>query len=239
MILDLLKERFAIVAQQGNSAGYPANSPRALISAVPYADILMADVTLAKGDVLLCSHERKHALMSVEEAEDHDIVPLPILVEWAKETDKQLLLNPRTKDKFTLQSISQVAKKLRAEDIIAVVAHTLEYTRNVHAFNDKLGIVGALRGPDLYARFYSLGGHVGTLRDTETTPQNVRLVEAAKGRHRHPFLVLAPDAGIQNVYNACNGMTGASGIIMRDPETGREALQRRASTPACAGFSPD
>ncbi len=228
MILDLLKDRFAIVAQQGYSVGYAANSPRALMSAVPFADIIMADVTLSKDDVLMCSDKRAVNKMTADDAVDHDVVPLDYLVDWAKQTDKQLLLNPRTADKFTMQAISRVARSLAAEDMISVVARTLAFTQNTHAFNDKLGIVGILKAPQLYTRFYDLGGHVGSLAYNETASMNVRLAEAAIGRHRHPFLVQAPEGGIQDVYNACNGLTGASGIIMRNPELGREAMERRA-----------
>src|SRR5690606_8286633 len=117
---------------------------------------------------------------------------------------------------------------------------SLAYTADARALNDRIGIVGALRQPEHYARFSALGAHVATLGRTQTTPRNVRLAEAAQGRHRHPFLVMAPEAGIRDVFNACNGLVGARGIIMNDPETGREALRRRsAPLPACAGFCPD
>lgn len=240
MILDLLKNRFAIVAHQGNSAAYAPNSPRALISAVPFADILMADITLSNDAVPMCSDRAPISTMTAEEAEDKDVVPLEVLVEWAQASDKHLILNPRTNNTLTLLKISDVARAMAAEDNISVVARTLAYTGYARAFNDKLGIVGMLKSPDLYARFYEKGGHVATLAQDEATPLNIRKAEAAAGARRHPFLILSPEAQIRDVYKACNGQTGAAGIVMKNPEAGHEALTSKASRgPAFRGFYPD
>ncbi len=240
MILDILKDRFAIVAWRGNSAAYPGNSPRALMSAVPDSDIILTDVTACKNGVLFCTKSEAISNLPFEVVDDMDIVSLRQMINWAKETDKHLLLNPRTMKRELLQRIAGDARYFGAEDRISVVARSLAATKYVQSINDKIGIVGVLDKPTQYASFYKSGGHVATLARNSTTPENVRLAECAEGRHRHPFLVLAPNAGIQDVFNAYNGLVGAGGIIMANPEMGREALERRsARPPVCAGFSPD
>lgn len=240
MILDILKDRFAIVAWRGHSAAYPANSPRALMLAVPDSDIILTDVTACNNGVLFCSRNPRIGGMSFDEVDDMDVVPLRLMMNWAQETDRHLLLNASPMNRALLQRISGDARYFGAEDRVSVVIRSLGATRYVRALNDKVGIVGMLDKPEQYADFYKAGGHVATLAHHQTTPRNVRLAEAAEGRHRHPFLVLAPKAGIQDVFNACNGLVGAKGIIMANPEIGREALRRRsAPSPVCAAFCPD
>ena len=240
MILDILKDRFAIVAWRGNSAGYPANSPRALMSAVPDSDIILTDVTNCRNGALFCSRDDRISKMFFDEVDDMDVVPLRMMMNWAKETDRHLLLNAVPMKRDLLQRIVGDARYFGAEDRVSVVTRTVGATKYVRGLNDKVGIVGMLDKPEQYADFYKAGGHVATLAHNETTPKNVRLAEVAEGRHRHPFLVLAPKAGMRDVFNACNGLVGASGIIMADPETGREALRLRgAPAPVCAAFSPD
>ncbi len=240
MILDILKDRFAIVAWRGNSAGYPANSPRALMSAVPDSDIILTDVTACQNGVLFCSRDARIGKMSFDEVDDMDIVPLRVMMNWARDTDRHLLLNAAPMNRSQLQRLVGDARYFGMEDRVSVVTRTVGATKYVRGLNDKIGIVGMLDKPEQYADFYKAGGHVATLAHNETTPMNVRLAEAAEGRHRHPFLVLAPKAGIQDVFNAYNGLVGARGIVMADPEIGREALNRRtAPAPVCAAFSPD
>lgn len=240
MILDILKDRFAIVAWRGNSAAYPANSPRALMMAFPDSDIILTDVTACKNGVLFCSRNERVGKMSFDEADDRDIVPLRQMMNWAQEIDRHLLLNASPMNRSLLQRIVGDARFFGVEDRVSVVTRSLGATKYVRSLNDKIGIVGMLDKPEQYADFYKAGGHVATLAQNETTPQNVRLAEAAEGRHRHPFFVLAPKAGIQDVFNACNGLVGAKGIIMANSEIGREALRRRgAPAPVCAAFSPD
>ena len=240
MILNDLKDRFVIVARQGNSVDYAPNSMRALASAFPDADMIHATVTTLNNGVLVCSHESKANKLSLDEADDIGMVRLLDLMNWAKEHDKGLLLDPQSTDVALTQRIAGDARFFHMEDRVAVAARSLQHTKDIHDLNGNLGIVGVLRRPQQYEQFYKLGGHVATLRELETTPGNVRLAEAAEGRNRHPFWVLADEATVQGIFNACNGLTGAKGMIMRNPETGREALrQKGAKLPACAGFAPD
>lgn len=240
MILDILKDRFAIVAWRGNSAAYPANSPRALLLAVPDSDIILTDVTPCNNGALFCSRNERVGAMSFDEAEDMDFVPLRQMMNWAQETDKHLLLSASPMKRSLLQRIVGDARFFGTEDRVSVIVRSVGAAKFLNSLHDKIGIVGMLDEPEQYAAFYKAGGHVATLAHNETTPMNVRLAEAAEGRHRHPFLVFSPKAGIQDVFNACNGLVGARGIIMANPEVGQEALRRRrAPSPACAGFTPD
>lgn len=240
MILDQLKDRFVIVARQGNSAEYEPNSARALASAFPDADIIHTDITACNNGVLFCTKDTSVGVMTREEAEDQGYISLRELMNWAKKANKDLLLEPRTNSAALVQRISGDARFFGMEDRISIVARSLRQTSIIRTQNDKIGIVGFLRKPEQYAEFYRLGGNVATLKNLTTTPLNVRLAEAAEGRHRHPFLVLAGKVDAYDVNTACNGLVGAKGIIMRNPDIGRAAMERRAApTPACAGCAPD
>lgn len=240
MILDLLKDRFAIVARHGNSAAYPANSARALMMAASDSDIILTDVTACKNGVLFCSDKNAVSKMSSDEADGMDIVSLREMIGWAKETDGHLLLNAKPMKREMLQRIASDVHDLGVEERVSVVTRSLGLTKYVHSLNDRIGIVGILNKPEQYAAFYKAGGHVATLASHETTPKNVRQAEAAEGRQRHPFLVLAPKAVMQDVFNACGALVGARGIIMDNPGLGRESLRRReAFTPGYSGFCPD
>lgn len=209
MILDILKDCFAIVAWRGNSAAYPANSPRALMMAVPDSDIILTDVTACENGVLFCSNNARIGKMSFDQVEDMDVVPLRMMMNWAKETDKHLLLNASPKRRGLLQRIVGDSRFFGVEDRVSMVTRSLTFTKYARSLSDKVGIVGILDVPRQYAAFYKAGGNVGVLAHNETSPKNVRLV-------------------------------GASGIIMANPEIGREALRRRgAKAPACVSFCPD
>lgn len=247
MVLDGLKDRFVIVARQGNSVQSTARSAEFFAQAIQAgADFIQTDVQMAKNGVLVCTSqdtvngEKLVGAMDVEDLKKAGVVPLYELIAQVKNTQTHLLLNPKSAGPKLAERIAGDARFFGMEDRIAVVARSIKHTKDIRAQSDKLAIVGVLDNPEHYAAFYKAGGNVATLGKLETTPGNVRLAEAAEGPKRHPFWVLGGDASHQDVFNACNGLVGAKGMIMKDPAVGREALRRRAAPlPACAGCAPD
>ena len=246
MILDDFNDRFAIVAHRGNSAHFKPNSRAAFVSALESgADLIQTDVQRCANGVLFCTGDtlvagRLVGAMGREALQDAGVVPLYELMALAKRANKGLLLTPQSTHSSLTQRIAGDARFFNMHDRVAVVAHSLKHTKDIRAQSAALGIVGILRQPEHYAAFFKAGGNVSTLRQYTTTPANVRLAEAAQGRHRHPFWVLANDAGIRDVFNAHDGLIGASGMVMKDPAVGREALRRvGAFSPAFARSCPD
>lgn len=248
MILDDVKDRFAIIARGGDSARFKANSREAFVSAIESgADLIQTDIQRSANGVLVCTGQTLVdgsliGAISLDALKEAGVVPLYELMALAKKSKNNvgLLLDPKSTQISLTQRIAGDARFFNMLDRVAVVAHSLKHTKDIRAQSGELGIVGVLRKPEQYAEFYKAGGNVATLGPLQTTPGNVRLAEAGVGQNRHPFWVLAGDIDMRGVFNACNGLVGAKGMIMNDPALGREALRRRAAPlPACAGCAPD
>lgn len=241
MILNEVKDRFAIVARQGDSTHFVPNSKAAFEAAIKAgADLIHADVAMCSNGALVCTRNPKVSKMTLSEAEDALNFPLHRLMAMAEESGTGLLLDPRSTNIHLTRRIAGDARFFDMEDRIAVVARSLKHTKDIRAQSDTLGIVGVLNNPEQYAEFYKRGGNVATLYRLETTPMNIRLAEAREGRLRHPFWVLAGNADVQDVFNACDGLVGAGGMILKDPAVGREAMRRKAAPlPACARYGGD
>lgn len=257
MILDKLNDDFLIIAHRGDSAHHPGNTLAAFEAAAKAgAHLIEANLRQSVDGHYFCSNSgtvggRKLEHMFGVELEEAGLLSVEKALAFSKDSGVPLVLDLRSSEPGFGAGVVDVLKRHHMEDRTVIGVNTLSQTSETRRASKDVGIVGFLDRPKDFPSFYKRGGNVARLWQGDTTPQNVRLAEAAEGRNRRPFWVMAGyypndkiarygDIDLQGVFSMKSGPVAAKGLIVNDPALAVEAVRRtRAPSPSCGSLPVD